>query len=188
MAQNLTVENVMADYTPSSNFEGFATADDYIFAIDTTENGATLGTTPIKNYVVGQFGVKGLEKSLNVEEETSTYLRAGGSTVKTGTQRTIGITADRYFGDKFQDFCLDLKIIYGTGQEVIVPYIEFNVLTGKGEIGRMSIMVENDGSGDAGTKAEVSINFSKVGAKPLPFDWTTDKGKSLNDLENPMEM
>lgn len=185
MAKTMKLEEIMAGKTPSASYEGFVNADDYILAIDTTEGGATTATTPIKNYVVAQLGVKGFERSLNPEEQTDTYIRAGASTSKTGTQVTMGITADRYAGDPFQDFCLDFKRIYGVGQEVIVPYVYFNMLTGKGEIGRLTLMVENDGSGDAGTKAEVSIQFSKVGEKPYPFDFTTDKEKSLDDIENP---
>ena len=183
----LTLEKLMGGYSPSATYEGFATADDYVFAIDITENGAVDGNTPIKNYIVAEMGVKGISKSLNPEEQTNTYLRAGASTTKTGTQKTITIEADRYLGDKFQDFCLSRKIIYGTGQEVIVPYVDFNVLTGKGEIGRMSIMVDSDSDGNAGENATVSINFSKVGAKPLELDWVTDKDKNLSELENPTQ-
>ncbi len=181
MAKILTCENVMAGFKPNPSFEGFATADDYIFAIDTAKG----GTSPVKSYTVGQFGVKGFERSLNPEEQTDNYLRAGASTTKTGVQTTMSITADRYYGDPFQDFCLDLKMIYGTGQSTVVPYVYFNVLTGKGEVGRMSVMVENDGSGDAGSKAEVSINFSKVGDMPMAFDWTVDKDKTIAEIESP---
>lgn len=185
MTKEMTIEKVMGGSTPKVDYEGFANSDDYILAIDTTEDGAISGATKIKDYVVAQVGAKGFERSLNPKEQTDTYLRAGDSTSKTGTQVTMSITADRYIGDPFQDFCLDFKRIYGTGQEVIVPYVFFNMLTGKGEIGRLTLMVDNDGSGDAGTKAEVSINFSKVGDKPIPFDYTTDIEKTLNEIENP---
>ncbi|WP_250277370.1 phage tail tube protein [[Clostridium] colinum] len=188
MAATMTLNEIMGKYTPNASYKGFANSDDYILAIDTTEDGATESTTPVKNYIVAQFGVKGFERSLNPKEETSTYLRAGDSTTKTGTQVTMGITADRYFGDPFQDFCLSFEMLYGTGQKVIVPYAYFNILTGKGEIGRATVMIENDGSGDAGSKAEVVINLSKVGDKPVPFDWTTDKEKTLKDIESPSVM
>lgn len=49
----------------------------------------------------------------------------------------------------------------------------------------MSVMVENDGSGDAGSKAEVSINFSKVGDMPMAFYWTADKDKPIAEIESP---
>ncbi|MDE6357905.1 MAG: hypothetical protein K2L15_04880 [Eubacteriales bacterium] len=185
MAKKMTIEEIMGGRKPNSDYEGVTNSDDYILAIDITENGAVTGETKIKEYTVAQLGVKGFERSLNPEEQTDTYLRAGASTSKTGTQVTMSITADRYIGDPFQDFCLDFKRIYGTGQEVIVPYVFFNILTGKGEIGRLTLMVENDGSGDAGTKAEVSINFSKVGDKPIPFDYLTDIEKTLKTIENP---
>lgn len=185
MANIMTIEKIMRGITPNPKYEGYVNSDDYILAIDITENGAVTGETKIKEYTVAQAGVKGFERSVNPKEQTDTYLRAGDSTSKTGTQTTMNINADRYVGDPFQDYCLDFKRIYGTGQEVIVPYVYFNMLTGKGEIGRLTLMVDNDGSGDAGTKAEVDINFSKVGAKPIPFDYLTDIEKTLNEIENP---
>lgn len=185
MAKEMTIEKVMGGRMPNPQYEGYVNADNYILAIDTTVDGAIKGETAIKDYVVAQVGTKGFERSLNPEEQTDTYIRAGASTSKTGTQVTMSITVDRYVGDPFQDFCLSFNIIYGTGQEVIVPYVFFNMLTGKGEIGRVTLMVENDGSGDAGTKAEVSINFSKVGDKPIPFDYLTDSEKTLSEIENP---
>lgn len=180
MAISMKVKDIMAGKAPSASFTGFSTADDYIFAIDT----ASGGTSNIEDYIVGQLGVKGFERSLNPETQTDTYLRAGSSTVKTGTQSTFSITSDRYVGDPFQDFCLSAKIKYGTGQSVIVPYVYFNLLTGAGEVGKVSIMVENDGSGDAGSKAEVSINFEKVGDAPKIFDWETDKAKDYDTIES----
>ena len=185
--KSMKLKDIMAGKTPSASYEGFTQSDDYIIAIDITENGATTGETVVGDYVVIETGVKGFSRSLNPEEQTGNYLRAGGSTTKTGTQTTTEITSDRYVGDPAQDFVASFEIVYGTGQDVVVPYIYFNMLTGKGEIGRATILVDNDGSGDAGTKAELSYTLSKVGAKPLPFDWTTDKEKTLDGLENPVE-
>lgn len=184
MATDMKIKTVMGGKTPNPQFEGFTNSDDYILAIDITEDGAITGGTLIEEYTVAQLGVKGFERSLNPEEQTDTYIRAGASTSKTGTQVTMSITADRYIGDKFQDFCVDFKRIYGVGQDVIVPYVYFNMLTGKGEVGRVTLMVENDGSGDASTKAEVSINLSKVGNKPMQFDYTKDIKKTINQIEN----
>lgn len=181
MAVNMKAKDIMAGKTPSADFTGFSTADDYVFAIDTA-NG---GTSNVEDYIVGQLGVKGFERSLNPETQTDTYLRAGSSTVKTGTQATFSVTSDRYIGDPFQDFCLSEKIKYGTGQAVIVPYVYFNLLTGLGEIGQVSIMVDNDGSGDAGEKAEVSINFEKVGELPKAFNWEADKAKDYATIIKP---
>ena len=42
---------------------------------------------------------------------------------------------------------LSHAIKYGTGQAVIKPYVYFNMLTGKGERGNISIAVEDDLSG-----------------------------------------
>lgn len=181
MAISMKAKDIMAGKTPQADFTGFSTADDYVFAIDIVEG----GTSNIEDYTVGQLGVKGFERSLNPETQTDTYLRAGSSTTKTGTQATFSITSDRYIGDPFQDFCLSEKIKYGTGQAVIVPYVYFNLLTGIGEIGKVSIMVDNDGSGDAGEKAEVSVNFEKVGDMPKAFDWSKDKAKNYEAIINP---
>ncbi len=47
-------------------------------------------------------------------------------------QRTLSVNGNRCVGDAFQDFLLSRKIVFGTGSDVIVPYIYFSLRTGKG--------------------------------------------------------
>ena len=96
---------------------------------------------------------------MNPDTEDKTYLRVGKSTTKTGTQRTFNITSDRFEGDDFQDFACGHAIKYGKGQKLVVPYVYFSMLTGKGEQGQEAIIVNSDGSGDAGVAAEVDIDI-----------------------------
>ena len=88
---------------------------------------------------------------------------SGTSTTKTGTTRSFAVSGDRFAGDDFQDALLDHALKYGTGQSVIKKYVYFNMLTGKGEQGSISIAVEDDNSGEAGSNASWSATLTARG-------------------------
>ena len=140
----MKLSELMAGYTPDAEFTGYATNDDYVLAIDTGESESE------DDYEVVEMGVAELDAQMNPITQDKTYIRAGQSTQKTGTQRAFKITGDRYIGDAAQDFLLSHEMKYGTGNSVIVPYVYFCILTGKGEKGKVSIIVNSDGSGNAG--------------------------------------
>ena len=66
-------------------------------------------------------------------------------------------------GDAFQDFVLSHKIVYGTGSDIIVPYIYFSLRTGKGEKGSAAIIVTSDVGGAAGSKATFACDVKAIG-------------------------
>ena len=162
----MKLSELMAGYTPDPEFTGYATNDDYVLAIDT-------GTSQDEDdYEVVEMGVAGLDAQMNPITQDKTYIRAGQSTQKTGTQRAFKVTGDRYIGDAAQDFSLSHKMKYGTGNSVIVPYVYFCILTGKGEKGRVSIIVNSDGSGNAGESSSIDIDLRKAGELPEEYTYT----------------
>ena len=62
------------------------------------------------------------------------------------------------------------KIVYGTGSDIIVPYIYFSLRTGKGEQGRAAIIVTSDVGGAAGSKATFACDVKAIGT-PDEFDY-----------------
>ena len=158
---------LMAGYTPSAEFAGVATNDDFVLAIDISEG----GTEEPANYVVVQSGISAVDAQLSPETDEKTYIRAGKVTNKTATQRAFCFGGDRMFGDEFQDFVLSHDIKFGTGQKVIKPYVFFSLLTGEGEKGTASIIVNSDGSGDAGASAEIDIDIMATAA-PEAYTWS----------------
>lgn len=163
----MTVSELMTGITVDPDFEGWVTADDMVLAVDITGTAATVG-----DYVVVQVGVKTVDASMNAEKKTNAYIRAGKSTTKTGTQRTFAIDADRYIGDDFQDYALSHAVKYGVGQACVVPYAYFDRLTGKGEKGKASIIVDTDGSGAAEENSGISISLEKSGDAPVAFTYS----------------
>ena len=161
---------LMAGYTPSAEFAGVATNDDFVLAIDISEGGAEKPA----NYVVVQSGISAVDAQLSPETDEKTYIRAGKVTNKTATQRTFNLSGDRMFGDEFQDFVLSHAIKFGTGQKVIKPYVFFSLLTGEGEKGTASIIVNSDGSGDAGASAEIDIDIMATAA-PEAYTWSASE-------------
>ena len=131
----MKLSELMSGVTPDPQFTGFVTNDDYVLAINTGE------ATAEKDYEVVEMGVAGLDSQMNPITQDKTYIRAGQSTQKTGTQRAFKITGDRYMGDAAQDFMLAHSMKYGTGNAVVVDYVYFCMLTGKGEKGKASIIV-----------------------------------------------
>lgn len=167
----MKVSELFAEITLKPDFNGFITADDMVLAADITGKASS-----VDDYEVIQMGVKSVDASLNAEKKTNAYIRAGKSTTKTGTQRTFGIDADRYIGDAFQDYALSHEIKYGVGQSCIVPYAYFDRITGKGEKGKASIIVDTDGSGGAEENSGVSISLEKAGEAPAEFTYTKSGG------------
>jgi hypothetical protein len=160
----MLLEDLMDGVTVDPTFEGVTTNDDMVLAVDVNEAG--LGT-----YAVVQIGIAGIDSSMNPTTAEKTYIRTGTTTTKTGNQRSFSITGDRIIGDEFQDFALSHKIKYGKGQAVIRNYIYFNILTGKGEEGTCSIIVNSDGSGEAGNSSEIDIELKSTGAAPKEYFW-----------------
>ncbi len=165
----MKLNELMKGYEPKESYEGWVTNDDYVFAIDTSPGAAT--PTEKGDYAVVEMGIAGLDAQLNPVTQDKQYIRSGQSTTKTGTQRSFAVTGDRYASDEAQDFCLSHKMKYGTGNGVITNYVYFNILNGKGEEGQCSIIVNSDGSGNAGESSAIDIEFRKIGANPKEYTY-----------------
>lgn len=161
----MTLSELMNGRTPNPAFEGFSTADDMVLAIDFTGEASDPGT-----YTVAQEGITEQSGALSAQTQDSQYLRTGQVTVKTGTSRSFTVSGDRYNGDPFQDAILSHAIKYGTGQAVIKPYVYFNILTGKGEQGKISITVEDDLAGAAGENASFTATLTST-VKPTEYTY-----------------
>ncbi len=164
----MKLSELMNGITPSVRFSGFVTADDMVLAIDT----AISQDSPVEDYAVVQTGISGIDPSIKSETKDNQYIRAGRSSTKTGTQRKFKVSGDMYIGDEAQDFMLSHRMKYGTGQTVIVNYVFFNMLTGKGEKGKATVAVNSDGSGNSGENAGIDIELLKSGDAPEEFSYS----------------
>lgn len=167
----MTLTELMSKVTLKPDFTGFVTNDDWVLAVDCGDTPAA-DFEDVGGFAVVQLGVAGLDSNLNPITNDKTYIRAGQSTSKTGNQRSFAITGDRYVGDAFQDFALSHAIKYGTGQAVIRKYAYINIITGKGETGEACIIVNSDGSGEAGNSSEIDIELKKSGSAPAEYAYT----------------
>lgn len=167
----MKLSELMANATLNPSFTGFVTNDDWVLAVDCGETPATSFDT-VADFAVVQMGVAGLDSNLNPITQDKVYLRAGQSTTKTGNQRSFSVTGDRYVGDDFQDFALSHDVKYGTGQTVVRKYVYFNIVTGIGEQGEACIIVNSDGSGEAGNSSEIDIELRKSGSAPAEFSYS----------------
>jgi hypothetical protein len=162
----MTLQELMDGRVPDPAFAGFSTADDMVLAIDFTN-----AATDPDEYIVAQNGITEQSGALSAQTQDSQYLRTGQVTIKTGTSRSFSVTGDRYNKDDFQDALLAHDLKYGTGQAVIKPYVYFNLLTGKGEKGNISIAVEDDLAGAAGENASFSATLTST-VKPIEYVYT----------------
>lgn len=167
----MKLSELMASAVLNPDFEGTVTNDDFVLALDCGDVAAT-DFSKVSDFAVVQMGVAGLDSNMNPITQDKVYLRAGQSTTKTGNQRSFAVSGDRYVGDEFQDFALSHAIKYGTGQTVVRKYVYFNVITGLGEQGEVSIIVNSDGSGEAGNSAEIDIELKKSGSAPAEFSYS----------------
>ena len=154
--------------TPSASYTGIETADDFVLAIQTEASSQSKESA----WIVCADHVKEHSGSLNATTTSDTFIRTGPVDTKSATQRTFAVNGNRCVGDAFQDFALSHKIKYGTGNDVIVPYIYFSLRTGKGEKGTASIIVTSDVGGAAGSPATFACDVKGVGV-PDELDYTT---------------
>lgn len=168
----MTIADLMSGRTPSSSYEGWVTADDMVLAVDCNSSPKT-GWTPadVATFSVAEVGASGVTSALNPITADKTYIRAGKSTMKTGNQRSFAISGDRYIGDDFQDFCMGHAVKYGTGTDCVRKYVYFNIRSGKGESGEVAIIVDSDGSGEAGSSAAFAVNLMKSGSAPADYTY-----------------
>lgn len=148
------------------SYEGVVTNDDFVLAIKTAAEQATE-----KDYIVIQGGITSHAASINSETSESQYIRTGKSTTRTDAQRQFSITGDRYCADDAQEFLLSNKMKFATGKGATVPYIYFNIFTGVGEKGTVTVDVTEDQGGEAGGNASFSINLMGT-AKPVDYKYT----------------
>lgn len=160
----MKLSELMSGVTPKPEFEGVVTAGDYVLAVDFSGE----ATSP-DEYIVADGGVTEQSGALEATTAESTYLRSGTTETKTGTKRTFTVAGDRMAADAFQEALLAHPIKYGTGQSVIKKYVYFCMLTGKGEQGSLSIAVEDDQGGEAGSNATWSATLTAVGT---PTEYT----------------
>lgn len=155
---------------PAATFKGSVTNDDNVLAIDISAD----QKAEVDEYAVVQGYITGVDAQVNAESSDKAYIRGGKSTTKVGTQRTFKATGDRYIGDEFQDYVFDRARMYGVGEAAVVNYVWFCALNGLGEKGQATIMVNSDGSGNAGETAGIDVELRKIGAMPDPFtyEWT----------------
>lgn len=166
----MKLSELMAKNTPSASYEGWVTNDDYVLAINTG------GAQNESDYEVVEMGISGLDSQMNPITVDKTYIRAGQSTMKTGTQRSFSLSGDRYVGDPAQDYMLAHNMKYGTGNNVVTDYVYFCILNGKGEKGKVSVIVNSDGSGNAGESSAVDIELKKSGATPSEYTYSGATG------------
>lgn len=165
----MTLAELMQGRTPNADYEGWVTNDDFVLAINLTPD---VSGTKESEYGVVQIGVEGLDAQMNPITVDKTYIRAGQSTLRTGNQRTFKVSGDRYIGDEVQEYIFSHKIKYGTGNTVITDYVYFNLLNGKGEKGKVSIIINSDGGGNAGESAAIDVEFKKVGNVPTEYTYS----------------
>lgn len=166
----MKVSELMKSVTLKPDYKGGLAHNNMVLAINTDKTGKV---TSEKDYAVLQIQIESTEASLDSETSEKTYIRSGKSTSKTGTSRSFAISGERYIGDEAQDFIFSHDIKFGKGSDVEVDYVYFNMITGKGEKGKMMIVVNNDGGGDASGGLEIDVELNQCGQEPVEFDYST---------------
>lgn len=168
----MKLSELMKNKTPNPAFEGFATNDDFVLAVRIGQHEAGTAAA-VGDYAVVQVGVTSHEATLDPETSDSQYIRTGKVTLKTGVQRQFAVSGDRYEGDAFQDWCMSHAVKFGHGQDVVTDYVYFSLLTGKGEKGTVSVIVNEDQTGDAGDNAGFSVDLTCT-AIPDEYTYSAD--------------
>lgn len=153
---------------PNASYTGPETADDFIFAIQTESTQSKVG-----DWIVCADHVKEHSGALNANTTDDVFIRTGNCTTKVSTQRTLSVNGNRCVGDEFQDFVLSHKIRFGSGADVIVPYVYFSLRTGAGEQGECALIVTSDAGGAAGSAATFAVDVKGIGT-PTSYTYSAE--------------
>lgn len=166
----MTVKEAIAglDFTPAASYTGIETANDFMFAIATSDS-----QKKVADYIVCADHVKEHSGALNASTTDEEFIRTGPIVTKGSVQRTLSVNGSRCPGDAFQDFVLSHKIKFGSGADVIVPYVYFSLRTGKGEQGTCALIVTSDVGGAAGSPATFACDVKGIG-KPTEFNYSAE--------------
>lgn len=164
----MLLSELMALKSPNVNFEGSSVADDMVLAVNLSDPAASHPD----DYFLAQKFISEHTGTLDAKTADNNYIRAGEVSIKTGTKRTITVSGDRYFQDAFQDAILAHELKYGRGQDVIKEYVFFNIRTGLGESGIVSIAVGDDVSGSAGDNLSFTASLTTV-AEPEEYKYVS---------------
>lgn len=160
----------MTGITPSSSFAGEVSGDDYILALDCSTDGSA--TSPA-DYDVATVHVSNYGAELSPETDSSRFYYEGYTSMKKSTSRKFKPVGKRLMGDAFQDFICSHAIKYGKGSAVVRDYVYFCVLTGKGEKGKVLILVNNDGAAESGAIGDIDAELQVIG---VPEEYTYSAG------------
>ena len=159
VSETLAALKTKKGIVPSADYTGTEKADDFIFAIQTDASTQTKES----DWIVFAERVKEHSGALNASTEDVAYIRAGTVTEKGETQRTFSLNGNRCVGDPAQDFLLSHRIKFGSGTEVVFPYIYFSAKT---------FIVTADASGSANNSAGFACDVKGVGV-PAEFNYLT---------------
>ncbi len=175
-----TLNEIMAGRSPNPDYKALVadSSDAYLLAVNLAEPAAT----DPGGYIVAFEGITEHAGSLNPKNAEKTYLHTGTSTTKTGNNRQFKLAGDRFSGDPFQDAILAHKMKFGVGNAIVKDYVYFNALTGKGEKGQLSILVEDDTGGAGEESATWSATLS---AKGTPEEYTYAAAEAPESPEAP---
>mgnify|MGYP000703663752 CR=1 FL=1 len=163
----MTVKEVMTGITPSADYAGLEMTDDFVLAFQTADT-----QQDVNDYIVCQECITEHSAAVNPGTQDKQYIRKGNATIKTSAQRTFSISGDRTHGDAWQDWVTSLAVMFGHRQRRDrVRYVYFSMLTGKGETGKASVIVNGDASNGAGNNAGISVTVSGV-EKPKEYTYS----------------
>lgn len=160
----MKLSELMNGHIPKPEFAGISNADDFVLAINFGEKAQTPA-----DFLVAQEGITEHSGTLNPQTKEQQFIRGGLQTRKTGNQRSFKLAGSIFIGDAFQDALNAHALKFGKGEDVIKDYVYFNILTGKGEKGKISIMVEDDPAGVSGESAGITATLSAIG---IPEEYT----------------
>lgn len=164
----MILSTLLSGITFDPSYAGSAVNDEFVLGINLNPAAAT----EIGAYGVVGLYVEGVDAQLNPKTSDKTYIRMGLATTKTGNQRSFKLSGDRYIGDAVQDYVFGHEIKYGVGKAVETDYVYFNMVTGKGEQGRVAIIVNSDGGGNGGDTAKIDVEFKACSGNPTAFTYT----------------
>lgn len=163
----MTVAELIAlSGAPDPAWEGAEMVDDICLAINPTPGTAADPNT----YLVAQGQVSETNSTITSNTTTTTYIREGETTETTSVGRSFSVIGDRLIGNAFQDFLLDVDMLYAIGEAKVIEYCWFNINNGKGEIGKASLAVNSEGGGAAGAKSAFDITLNAIG-KPQKYTY-----------------
>ncbi len=137
----MTVKEFMSRYNASPHLTPAPCGGDFILALSSSDSESP------ENYLAVTGGAYDVKAEILSEIAKRNYVLSGGSRRRKTAVRKFTLLMYKQDNDPISELLASPDILFGIEQQCVFNYVYFNAANGKGEKGKLSVVVACDGDG-----------------------------------------